>query len=213
MSTVAFDAFLPAVSPFVDGAPSLVIIDALRKAANSFCMESMAWAVTNDPQSVTAEQETYDIDSPQGTVVAALLSVSFNGLPLEAKTPEQLDRLLPNWSSQQGTPAYYYRPSDSEVRLVPMPAEDADDILVMRVAVAPDPLNGTGVDQDLSNKYHEAFAAGALARLYMLPGKWSNPQLAQFYGKLFATRRDDARAVAYVANSSAQLRVRGRRFV
>lgn len=213
MSVVTFESFLPAVAPLVPDCPDLVILDALRKASNQFCRESALWTVTNDAQSAVADEGEYDIDSPTGTVPVILEAVSYNGVPLTAKTPSQLDALIVDWANASGLPTYYVRSADDVVRLVPMPESDAEDAIVMRVAVAPDPLTGIGVEDIVANKFYEAIAAGALARLLLMPGKWANPQFAQIKAAEFRAAIGDARAVAYAANSSAQLRVRGRRFI
>lgn len=213
MSLTTWDKFIPSVTPFVADCPGLVQIDALRKAAHDFCKETAAWSITNDPVSATANVAEYDLDSPSGAVIVALEGVLYNGVALTPKTPAQLDALLPNWAVATGTPSYYYRPSSASVVLVAMPEADAADAIVTRVAVAPDALTGTGVDSDISEKYIEAIAAGALARLLVMPGKWANPQMAQVYAGVFRAAKSDARAIAYTANSSAQLRVRGRRFI
>lgn len=213
MSLVTWDKFTPSVAPWAPDCPGLVITDALRKAAYEFCKESGAWSISNDPQGASANVAEYDIDSPSGTVIVTLQSVTYSGIPLEAKTPDQLDLLIPNWAAAVGTPSFYVRTSDSTVLLVPMPADDLAAAIVTRVIVAPDPLTGAGVDSDLTDKFFEAIPAGALSRLLLMPGTWVNPKLAQYNAAVFAAAKGDARAVAYAANSSAQLRVRGRRFV
>lgn len=213
MSNVTFETFVPHVAVHVADCPDLVVMDSLRKTANEFCRETSCWVITNDPISADEGVALYDIDAPNGTIPVTLLGVTYDTTPLMPATHEQLDRLFPDWT-QSGTPSRYLRTSDTELQLVLVPDQDVVDAIVTRVAVAPDPILGTGVDSDITNKYFEAITFGALSRLMFMPGtKWANAQLAKYFYDRYCAQKNDARAVAYAANSSAQLRVRGRRFV
>lgn len=212
MSTVAYDVFLPGITPWVADCPDLVILDAVRSAVADFCTETAAWAVVSDPVDGVANQGEYDIDAPSGTIVTELSAVSYSDVPLEAKTPTQLDFLLPGWRTSAGVPAFYYRSSDSTVVLAPMPLTDQTEAIVMRFAVAPDPFTGRDVDSDLAAKYRDAICAGALGKLLLLPGSWTNPKLASAFMQQFNFVKGDARTVAYAGRSSAQLQVRARKF-
>jgi hypothetical protein len=210
---VTWDQFLPLMSVQLADCPDVIAYDALRRAAFKFCYESYCWQQENDPQNVTAGVADYDLDFPSGTIPAHLMSVVFKGTPLYPKTAEQLDLTIPGWHDTESTPLYYFRPTDSTIRLVPMPSTTESAVLRTKVILAPSASNGAGVDADVFNKHSTAIIQGALAILMMLPGrKWSNPQLSQLYDQQYRFEISRTKGMMLSANSSAPLKVRGRKF-
>jgi hypothetical protein len=210
---VTWNQFMPAMSLHIADCPDIIAFDALRRAAFRFCFESYCWQQENDPIGVKAGLFEYDIDYPTGTVPVHLISVSFKGVALYPKTAEQLDLLIPDWHNSESTPLYYHRLTDSTLRLVPMPSVTESAVLRTKVAVAPDAHTGTGVDADIYNKFSHIIMNGALATLLMTPGrKWTNPQLSQLSETQFVIETSRVRGMMFSANSSAPLKVRGRKF-
>ena len=208
-----WEQFLPYMAVQLADCPDIVIFDALRKSAFKYCYESYCWQQDNDPIGVRAGLFEYDLDYPNGTIVAHLMSVKFKGIPLYPKSAEQLDLLIPSWHEAEATPLYYHRLTDSTIRLVPMPSTTESAVLETKVVLAPSASDGTGVDTDVFNRYATAISQGAMALLMIMPGrKWTNPQLSQLYEQQYQIEMSRTRGLMLSANSSAPLKVRGRKF-
>jgi hypothetical protein len=210
---VGYQEMVGLVATSAPGCPTPMIMDALSRSGFEFCQKSSAWQFISDPQSVRANTHTYEIETPSGTVVTELITVTYAGVPLTPKTTSDLDNIFQGWHTATGTPAYYFRPTDGEVRLVATPAATQLKVLVTTVAVAPKIIGGAGIDSDVFNKYQEALISGALYRLLMMPKKdWTDAGLAQFHEARYRSGIGQARVVALAANSTAELRVRAPRF-
>ena len=175
--------------------PDIVATNALISATRDFCDQSNAWNEIQDPFTIIDNTDIYDIDVPSDGLVVMVMDAWSPTYQLTGKSMEQISQLLPNWQKATGSQPIYFssQPASGEIRLFPMPLNAQRLQLTMRVSYKPT-RTATTIDDGLLDDYQDALLAGARAKLMMQPGKaWSNPQLAQMNGQLFAREIVNAR--------------------
>jgi hypothetical protein len=170
----AFTGFLSEVMPYVPGCPQPMIINAIRNATIQLCQESSWYTYTPAAINVVATTSEYALTPPAGTLVSDILWAAYNDTPLEPKTEVQLDAVGSDWKNETGDPVYYTLLSPRSVRVVPTPVLALTSGLKLRYALKPTPT-ATTVDDTVFEEWHEAIAAGALARLLEIRDKpWTS---------------------------------------
>lgn len=171
----------------VPGVPDPVAIQAIRQSCIEFCVETHAWEEVQDPVSLIDGVSTYDIDVPAGARAVTVKAIYMSGRELRPVSMVELQTLIPNWQSAQGSlPSYYNTTGDlGTVRVYPIPTESGGAQITVRAVYAPT-LVTTSVPDQVINRYLEPIMSGALHRMMMAPGKgWSNPQLAVYHKAQF----------------------------
>lgn len=182
----ALTAFLSEVMPSVPGCPHPVAINAVRSAARELCEKAPIWKNTPTAINVVAGTMEYAFAPATGTLVAGVVFAAYNGNEIFPKTEQQLDAIDPAWrTTSSGDPKYYTQLSQRQIALVPKPGTTLSGGLVLRVSLKPSPT-ATTVDDSVYEEWREEIAAGALARLMMMPNKpWTNQDEAVFQAGLF----------------------------
>jgi hypothetical protein len=183
MATTAFTAFLPEVLPHVAGCADVIATNAVRNACIEFCAESFIWNEVQDAERVTDADFPYTVTAPSGARVAGVLDVMVNG---QRVSPSYLDALgfVPNWQDVTAEQPSVYVQADPET-LVFYPRLSVPANLVVRAAYAPTRA-ATGIVSFVYQEYLEEIAAGALAKLMLVPGQpFTNPDLSAFYNDRF----------------------------
>lgn len=148
-----------------------------------------------------------------------MLRWSTDGVLIPFRTAEQLQAYDAQWRTRTGTRPLYFthegelaasdsNPSGFRVRLYPAPQSAAvEGSIQPRFVITTDAV----ADFDLSTfdnqipevpdrifyAFRQGIVSGALAHLYMMPGKdWTNPQLAQPHGAKFENTIADAKSRA-----------------
>lgn len=181
----------------------------IRAAAIDFCERSLAWRADLDPIDAIEDEGTYDLDPDTGTVVVRVLELWYDGKRINAKSADDLACLYANWTTEAGTPLYYTQetPSDSVI-LVPMPNADLAGALTGKVAIKPSQAS-TGIDSSIFEKWREAIAHGAKARLFALKKKpWSDKELAAYHQGVFDSKVATAALAASKGFTGAPKRVK-----
>lgn len=171
----------------VPGVPDPVAIQAIRHSCIEFCVETHAWEEIQDPIQLIDGVSLYDIDVPAGARVVTVKSVWLGSRELRPVTMIELQTLIPNWQTSEGSvPSYYNIPQDPSVlRVYPIPRESTGHQMSVRAVYAPT-LTTSSVPDSVINRYLEPVCSGALHRMMMAPGKgWSNPQLAVYHKAQF----------------------------
>lgn len=215
MSTVSYEQFLPEVMPYVRDVPEVVAVQAIRNACIEFCRETMYLQQDLDPQPLVANVHTYDLDPDDNSYKVINIVEAWNSeIFLIPKSIEELTRIyrVTNWQTLQGNPYYYYRPSESEVRLVPTPSVSNQSMLRVRAAITPT-RSSTTVKTEIYERFLEPIAFGARGRLYDTPNQpYYDAKAAQLYLKRFNDAIAEVRALVNRGNVRASNRIEFQRW-
>lgn len=139
-------------------------------AIRDFCTRSHVLQDDLDDVDVSSGTQEYTISNPTGFEIVALTSVKKDD---EDDQYDQFDFVMPTF--------------------VLMDEPEVDFTLHLKAALRP-ALDATTVDDILYTDHMETIQYGAKARLFSKNGKqWFNPDLALFFGNLFASRAAEAR--------------------
>ncbi len=175
------------VLPSVLGCPIPTMDNALRLTARDFCKRTREW---RESESFTAQGivNLFDIDIPPGTELVRIISADVAGEPLDIFGRGELPT---DWATCT-PPDGLYHVGTTEYRVFPVPPANAR--ITIESALMPS-NTGTGVGDDVFDRYAEAIADGALCRLMKMPRQpWSDINLAGIHD------RDYERAVHHAAN-------------
>ena len=200
---IKFEDMLNDVLPEVPGCSNEIAINALRNAAIELYTKS--WIVTQycDPQNTVIGQAVYDLDTFNGQKIIGILSAKYKDQPLVPTSIRMLERSSTRWEDGQGTPSSYLSDDLATIRLYRIP--DAVGELNIRVALTP-AKNAIGVDNFVYDLYSEQLAAGAKARIMLMPQKpYSDPVTSREYRAQFAAAITDAKWRANASLTSSQL--------
>lgn len=212
---ITWNEYLKFVLPEVRQAPSNLCIDAIRAAATEFLKITRFYHVTILAQAVlaAASPRNVGITIPGEAKLWTPTWVNWHPasattgmIELVAKTPQDLDALVPSWRSSQDTaavPKYYTMRDATNLVLAPWPA--ANGSVDYDAAFIPTP-DSTGCIDDLFYLFYDQIALGAKAKLMLQGGQtWGNPKLGAAYWSQFeleaataAVREDRGRAPAII---------------
>lgn len=206
----AWSTWFPDLLPHVPGCPQVLAAHELRRAAQAFFRQTLAWRVTQAPIAVTAgtaEVSTAPLDAEQELV--RIDAAWYDGKRIGPVTAEVLDgSYVDDWQTHTGTPTNYLQIVPGVVRLYPAPLADAATGLKLRLIVTPSDTS-TGLPDDLALRYTDEIHVGAKSRLMLYPGKpWTSAELGGFYGQTFGQLID--RATANAARAFIQARLPSR---
>ena len=182
---IAISKFFPEVNPSVLGCPEALMTNAIRNACIEFCIDTLYWQETLDPTTLAATDLPYSVEAPSNANVAQIMTITVEGSLLTPKSADWLDTNYPGWATATAdTPVFYYMPDPNNLVLVPAPTTTVD--VVMRVAYTPT-RDAATVPGTLHQYYLEGIAAGALMRLFGIPGQpWYDASLVDHYGRAFS---------------------------
>lgn len=208
MSTVAYDAFLPEVLPYVRDCPEFAAVNAIRNACIEFCEMSTYWRQVLDPIAVVVGQNEYDLDVEVGTSVTQIISAKFGELPLVGKSEEQLNQLFnSDWRNQSGGIQYYTQDDHDVLRVVLTPETATTDTIKVTVALRP-LRSSTRVSKDIYERFSELIGFGARARLHDTPGQpYTDEQAALKFRQWFRTGCGKATLIANQGRTRGPLTV------
>jgi hypothetical protein len=214
MSSVNYEVFLPEVMPYVHDVPSIVAVQAVRNACIEFCEQTRFLQTTLDPMPAIANQAEYDLDADTGYVVVDVIQAWFGDSLLIPKSPDELANIYraTDWRTLKGNPYYMFRERADVLTVVPMPATTEANKIKARVAVAPTRASST-VDADLFERFLEAIAFGARARLYDTPGQtYFDKASAMDYRKRFNDAMAEVRTRVNKGMTRASVRIEFQRW-
>lgn len=207
MATVTVTTLRPFVSARVYGCPNPIIDNEIVNAARTLCEKSLIWR--EDPQDgiAIAGIDTIDIDIPVDD--AELIGVEwvyYNNVELSPATEQELNRDVPLWRMDSGTPRFYIvNLLDSTIKLYPKPSITSAQVsyqLTLRPII-----QAATLPEFLTTHFQETIVSGALSELMNMSGQgvtWSNPneamrQLQKFKSGIYEARYK-ARAGATTRN-------------
>ena len=170
--TVSFDKFLPEVMQFVPDVPEHVASNAIKNAAIDFCTRTYYWQYNCPLISVVNGKANYTPETPSGTKAVGIIVAYYDTNLLIPQPPDTLANIyrMGNWQTVQGSPQYITQSQKPEVILVPYPYQDRDDVLSIRVALAPT-RDSNEIDVNIYENHLLTIANGAKAILYNTPGQ------------------------------------------
>ena len=219
MSTT-IDSWFPWVLPYVPGATDLIAIQAIRSAANEFCIltDLVQRVITED---CTANVEDYTITPPTDMELSRVLSVSWQGKVLGPASPAQVMQdivlrgaAVGSATPVSGNPMWFLQktPTDSGFSLYPVP--DTTLTLGLTVKASFNANNAaTTLDDNLYADWVDEIAAGAISNLMGMPGQpFSNDKLMATYEREYRDGVRRARRQKNTGKLSIELRVAPRAF-
>lgn len=198
---IELDVFLPKIMPRAQGAPRPAVYDAIRVAAQEFCMRTRLWRETDTLQ--TSQNDIDIIAVPHGAVLFEIESARFDGYPLDPVSISWLDQEVARWREMTAErPKWITQTEPDTVRLVPMGTGTVDLSLYLKPAD-----DAEFLPDWMGNHYKQVIADGALAEVLTLPGQpFTNPDLAMFYSARFDKRVSSLSAANVKGQQNAKLR-------
>ncbi|MGD9171152.1 MAG: hypothetical protein PVI97_13975 [Candidatus Thiodiazotropha sp.] len=205
------DSYLIDIMPSVSGCPEQAATRAVIQAIREFCRETHALRYTQQITTVRNIAE-YTLEPPTGCRLISVDRARFDGSKLSATSEAEMDRLVPGWDEESGTPTHYLLDGLATIVLYRKPEQMGIDALEVRqVLMVTD--DATEIDDDFFDLYHDAVTAGAKARLLAIPKKpWANLALSGTFRDQFEQEMATARVRAEKGNVKRSLRVSPVRF-
>lgn len=202
---IKFEDMLNDVLPDVPGCTNELAINALRNAAIELCTKSWIYIQACDPQDTIIGQAEYDLDTFNGYKTVGIVTASFNDANILPIGITSLNRSNLYWQDDTGTPTNYFTNDYTTLRLYRIP----DLVGTLNVTVALTPTKtATGVENFIYDLYSEQLAAGAKARLMLIPSKpFTDPNTSREYRAQFAAAITDAKWRAHKSLTNAQLQM------
>ncbi|MEO7320362.1 MAG: hypothetical protein ABIW02_01850 [Nitrosospira sp.] len=176
--------FYDLIMPDLPGCPFVVVDNALRQSAISFCEQSLAWRWDHPDISIAAGTAAYAFTPPEGASVHSIIRAVLDGEEIASHAVET-DLMIAGWRNRSGAPRYVLG-GPTAVTLVPNP--DKAGILTMTVALKPSPVSA-GIEDSQFQEYREAIIHGGLARLMLSPKKpYTSTQLAAYHQQHFSIK-------------------------
>ena len=209
---IELDVFLPHILPDVAGCPAFTARLAIIEAAIELCTDSGAWTETLDLIYTSAGTHSYELDLPKDARALLITNVWAPSGELTAKSVTEIARLVPDWQSAKGTPAYFNQQNWTEFRVYPIPNSPESAALTVRAQLAPTRAASTLPDF-MADRHFQGIVSGALARLMLKPAQaWSNPQLAAYHKTEFRLACGNAKVEIFHDRVAGSMRVTPRRF-
>lgn len=201
-----WSSWLPDVRRLLPQCPDPLILHAVKRAAQAFCMDTGAWRALLDPVAVASGASSVVLVPAAGTEIVKTLNLWFDGQDLSKTTADDLFKDDPKWIAAIGSPAAWFEEDPGTVRLYPLPESAATSGLAARVSLKPSE-SATGIGDVIASRYRNHVADKALSILMMDPGKsWTNLEQAAFRKSEF----DSATAEIRTRLALDSVRVRSR---
>lgn len=220
--TVQFSQWDSDLRPFVVGAPTSAVNQAVLDAAIEFCIETHVWVDSLDRIDVVADKNDYALTIPSSAGDAQILAIENvkykqNGLDddqfydLGPIVERQQDRqqVPGNWKfTESTTPSgYYYNSNTRTLFLYAIPTEASSSGLLVRVIYIPT-NDATTLPDFLYDDYRLAIKHGALwILLNQVTMPWANPQAAVEHMLEFEKAKAEAKLKVMTGATSVPLTV------
>lgn len=207
-----WEKFYDEVLPNVPGCPQAVAKNAIRNATIEFCERSFVYQIDHTAINAVQDQAEYDYAAGAGLKVVRPEMVWYDKKPLTPVTRDDLDKLYAYWPDEGGTPLYFVQEKLEKLILAPKPSAALASAIRLKVSVKPTRAS-TDIDDALWEKYLEAIASGANARLFAMKKKpWTDNPLSVHHKQLFDEAIAKARLAAAKGHGRARMRIRANFF-
>lgn len=188
----AWSDFVALISPRTQGCADIVIEFEARKAAIEFCEKTLCHQRVLSGVTTVVGQADYTF-TQANEVIERLLAARLDTEPLEILSDHHLD-----WTPTQGNGSSWAvtLKSSTSVTLFPPPRSNAIPLQI-RAAMRPSRA-ATSIDDDLFERYADAIADGAVARICVTPNRaYTDLAAAADAGARFQEAIASAREGAY----------------
>jgi hypothetical protein len=209
----AYDDFLPYVLPDVPGCAEIVAIQAIRNTVIDFCEKSCAVQVDLDPVTLFPGVADYDLEPPRNRLVTKVMKLFYKNRELHPfgsdyvpsatfYNPAAID------ADGNSTPKTWSQKDTTTFTLHPPPKDREVGAVTIRAAIKPTRAS-TECDDIVFEDYAEYIAAGAKARLMIVPNKaYTNPNLVATQNQFYMQGVNVARQRVTRGHTRANLRVK-----
>lgn len=214
------DLFLPYVLPYAPGCTDTMAKQAVLSACIEFCARTLTVQHTGT-DTVSEGVSDYDVEEPPSLALVRILAVYFLDQKLTPRSREMVVRgaaarggSIPTVAVTLGTPTEWFNrdPALPQVSIYPTPADTFADALTIVAGYQPT-RTATKVPDTLFDDFAEDIAAGAIARLLVMPGyQFSAPAAAKPFITQFSSAMSTAAALARTGLGTGASRVRFRAF-
>lgn len=176
MATTKYTDLIDDVLPLLAADPSDPVTEgAIKRTVIEFCGGSWIWKAFQDPVTIKAGVNTYDLEPDTGADVTTILAAELDGLTLDAKDVPWLNVNAPRWRTVGGAVKYFTQIDTESVVLAPLPDVTVSKGLTITLAQQPS-QSATGFPSWIYNQFIYALIDGAVSRLMLMPNKgWSDP--------------------------------------
>jgi hypothetical protein len=188
MASTTFESLVPEILPLVPECTDLIIIRALRRAAEEFLTKSLIWRVDLDDHDVEAGSALVELElSGSDLRVVQIKSATMDSKDI----PQIADGQTPDNATQT-----FCSLVDFNRGLMLTPTPVVATTIALRVVLSTS-SSSTKVDSIVEQEMHEQILDGALSRLYTMQGMpWANNALAGYHAGIFQEAILEARGRA-----------------
>jgi len=217
----------PEILPDIPSAPVPAIKIAIRRAAIDFCRKTLLWTYDLERIDVVATEQSYALTVPADQY-GRIISVDSVKYKQDGKDDDQFAFIDPISENQKdledpsGAWRYTTGPMPSEfwvdivdknLHLLPIPTEDSDEGLLIKVNLKPTNTCDT-VPDFLYDDYVQEIGYGALADLFGRKAMdWYDPNQAKDYFLKFITACNNTKTKKITGATKRPLRVKMREWV
>ena len=215
------------IDPAIPGLPEPALVRAVRSAAQIFCQQTRLWTLDLARIDVVADTQNYTLTVPAaqyGQIVVVDQAKyksddadddEFRNLEPVSKASEDFAG-FGSWPYMEATEPTHFgceEETPTTLSLYPIPTEDSDSGLLVRVALKPTQA-ALVLPDFLYNMHLETIAAGALSKLFWTKGMpWYDANEGQKNAVLFRAAMNSAKWKKFTGATNRQLRVKMRKFV
>lgn len=211
MTMQSYDVMVRDVIMHAPHCPEPVAEYAVKMTTIDFCNRTHWWKYTSDTIDLVADENTYQVEVPNGTEPISVVAAWYSDRPLWPmgfSTHQRFQPVRPE--ARPGPPVVFTNENPLELVLLPTPKDSEVGALVMMSAIRPK-RSATAADKDMMERWYEAIMHGALARVYSIPNQpFTSRDLATDRAKLYAAQVTQAKIDANKALTVASLRVQPR---
>ena len=191
--------FVDDVRAEVPGAMDGVITTEVLKVLRKFCRRTTRYRATLPDITLVLNQVAYTVGGgasnlvlPTDSEIVIYTNCSQNGVPVEFKRLQDLQKLYYNWQAETGSQVLALYPTDNQtVNAFPIPT-DVTYPLVLEVALMPT-ITAVTYPDFILNDWQETITAGTVARLKRQADKeWTDVKTAADKEAEFMAGVDDA---------------------
>ena len=209
MAQIQYTDLVQDVLPHLAADPSDPVTEnAIKRTVIEFCAGSWIWKMLQDPLSVRAGTNTYDLEPDTGTDVSTVIAVELDGLPLKPRDIAWLNAEIPRWKTVSGSVKYFTQLDTETLILAPLPDVTMSNGLTITLALQPN-QKSTGFPSWIYSQFIYAIVDGAVARLMLMPNKgWTDTAAGLDRRAKFESAMANAKNTAVSALGRAPLRVK-----
>lgn len=195
--------------------PSELMESELIKVVREFCQITRAWQYEGQA-TITLGQSDYTIpvtDAAKAQPIAVEF-LTVDGVPVEFKEVEWLDRMISNWRLRAADDFRYFTQIQPKTIVFPcVPTQNGTtNGLKYRVSLKP-PLTAAVLDSDFLNEWQDTLEDGTKGNLLLMEGKpWFRGKRGEFLLRSHIRARSQARIRVARSYGNPEQRVYGAKF-